>query len=658
LAGDKILRLWDVARRVPVDELVGHTDGIETLAWSPDGQTLASGSWDHSLRVWDVRSGLEVQRLAGAHAAVFLAGGDTLAGAAEDGGVNFWDVATGRLQRRVETGPGSIADLALSHDGKTLAIAARRLHFWDAVSEKERLPPPQGPECGSMVVFSPEGTAVATPCGHSISFCDPLTGKLLDTDHCHTGALTSVGFCDDGRGIWTAGAEGLLRIWTKVGKPRDVREIPDAAHCFAISPGGRKLATTNAQSDGGLRLIDLTGDAAGASIPSQHLGVTAALAFAPDGNSIARAEAFVAVQENQANTVSFELALCQPLNARQFRSLGTHIGRVGQLAFSPDGKHLLVKTEQPDPALRVWEVATGRELRSPLPGIVTGEHFVLSPDASLLAMFGASHTEPWQPTTWPYERAALQVWEMATGRLVGSMEVASGRVPCAAFSGDGRLLAFGDGPLVCVWDVPAWAERALLRGHDGTVTTLTFAANNQTLVSGSADTTALIWDVSHLPEPRLVPCPLSEGQLLELWEDLASIDAARGWRAVGSLASSTVQAVPFLRHRLRPPPAVTTERMEKLIADLDSIQYTVREQSSEQLELLGERAETVLRTASVRSPSAEVRRRTALLLGALHGPGISADELRVGRALQVLRYIGTPEAIRPPLQVRPRVAAP
>jgi hypothetical protein len=134
--------------------------------------------------------------------------------------------------------------------------------------------------------------------------------------------------------------------------------------------------------------------------------------------------------------------------------------------------------------------------------------------------------------------------------------------------------------------------------------------------------------------------------VLPLWDDLASADAVRGRRAIGGFTAVGDQAVAFFQQRLRPLAPLAAEQITQRIHDLDSIDFTVRERASDDLEVLGERAEGALRSAAVQSLSAEVRRRATLLLGALRGPGMSLEELRVRRALQALRYIGSPQAVR------------
>jgi HEAT repeat protein len=151
----------------------------------------------------------------------------------------------------------------------------------------------------------------------------------------------------------------------------------------------------------------------------------------------------------------------------------------------------------------------------------------------------------------------------------------------------------------------------------------------------------------------LLAGPLLVGQEQEpsaklepLWEDLAGRDAARAYRAVWSLTAAGDRAVVFLKERLRPD-AGDAPRIRRLIAELDSRRFAVREAASRNLGRLGVAAEPALREALRGSPSPEVQRRVAALLAQMTDVrplAGSPEELRTVRAVQALEYIGTETA--------------
>jgi hypothetical protein len=167
------------------------------------------------------------------------------------------------------------------------------------------------------------------------------------------------------------------------------------------------------------------------------------------------------------------------------------------------------------------------------------------------------------------------------------------------------------------------------------------------------DTQILIWDVAaqtHRPAAR-APA-LAARELEALWSDLASDDTPRAGRAVEHLAAAPRQAAALLRERLHPVEAADAQAVARLLANLDSADFTIRDKAVKELEALGEGALGSYRRALESHPSLEMRRRLEALLDKLSGlwRNPAPERLRTLRALEVLELAGTPEA-RQVLQV-------
>jgi HEAT repeat protein len=156
----------------------------------------------------------------------------------------------------------------------------------------------------------------------------------------------------------------------------------------------------------------------------------------------------------------------------------------------------------------------------------------------------------------------------------------------------------------------------------------------------------MVWDVFGLAGPEQAPpADLSAKDLSALWGELTSSDAARGHRAMGRLAGSPRQALALFAERLRPAAAVPPERLARLIADLGSESFAVRQRAARALEELGDLATPALRRLAESGSSLEARRRAGQLLETT-ALGTSPDQLRQARALEVLELLATPEARR------------
>jgi HEAT repeat protein len=153
------------------------------------------------------------------------------------------------------------------------------------------------------------------------------------------------------------------------------------------------------------------------------------------------------------------------------------------------------------------------------------------------------------------------------------------------------------------------------------------------------DGTILIWDS---PLAARSAKDLDKKALAPLWTDLAG-EAPKAYRAVWTLADSPNQAMPFLNQHLKPAEEVDPKQVQRLLADLDSEEFTTREKAAKELAKLGERIEPALRKALEGQPSEEVRRQIKAILDAPRAVP-SGETLRTMRAIQVLERIGTPEA--------------
>jgi hypothetical protein len=173
------------------------------------------------------------------------------------------------------------------------------------------------------------------------------------------------------------------------------------------------------------------------------------------------------------------------------------------------------------------------------------------------------------------------------------------------------------------------------------ISAVSFSPDGRLLASASADTTALVWDLTGcFRDGRFQTRPLSAEELHRCWDDLAQADASRAYRSILALIGSPKETVAFLRDHLRPVVSVDPKRVKPLLAALDSDQFAERDQAMSELEQLGLGVEQVLREALKAKPSLEVRQRIEAILEKLAG----GPRWRVLRVLEVLEHIATPEA--------------
>ncbi|MER6780701.1 MULTISPECIES: serine/threonine-protein kinase [unclassified Streptomyces] len=250
---DGTVRLWDVKAHAHLATLTGHTDMVFSAAFSPDGKTLATASADTTVRLWDTATRKPVATLTGhtdrARAVAFDPTGKTLASGGQDGTVLLWNV-TARTGTRSLAVPGGIAyAVAFSSDGKTLVAsagagpAARR---WD-VSSMKGTDIATNAGTTQSISLSPDGKTLAVSEPYATaSLWDLASGTLVGTlAKVHTDFVTMVSFSPDGRTLATASDDRTVRLWDTASRDHIATLTGHGDHVISVafSPDGTLLAS-------------------------------------------------------------------------------------------------------------------------------------------------------------------------------------------------------------------------------------------------------------------------------------------------------------------------------------------------------------------------------------------------------------------------------
>lgn len=624
------LRRWDLVtgRALPPVRLEA---GMEFLGFgfSPDGKLLVNAGFDGTVRLLDLAIGKAVRSLDGlkgnsfASQFAFTPDGKTLAGWSSDQTIHLWDVASGKELHRLGAPAGNRfmgvfyfngttpSNMVFSADGKhlTLGMSTGSIRRWDVESGKELTHEPA--HWAAVVSLHSDGkTAVTRGADRALHTWDLATGKSLQRTALPSDT-TVFTFAPDGRTAALGAPEGVLRLWD-VAAGKEIRQWKTGSTGFAdlaFTPDGKALAARGFD-----RVVHFYDSATGQTLRS----LSAALpSDAAEGNDVTRAFFGSAVTNMRFSADGAVLALVPPEESLQrrlngggrprpatLRLLDVATGKIfatgaeqpsgmTALAFAPDGRTLA--TAQGDGSLLVWEAQTGQvrlRIQRPTPG-TTWTALAYAPESRALAAGGPQGT--------------IHFFDTVTGRTLGT-----------------------------------------LAGHQGGVQSLAFHAAGDRLLSGSADTSALLWDVKGLVRSAATPpVALQDGEIEELWHALSGSDPARAHPAAVKLIAHPNLAVPLLRARLQPVPAADAEKIARLLNDLEGRDFGTRQRAAADLEKLGELIEPALKEALAAQPGLERRQRLEQVYERLAAAAAQppAERLQASRAIEVLDRIGTPDAV-------------
>ncbi|VTR98436.1 protein kinase domain-containing protein [Tuwongella immobilis] len=277
--------------------LTGHSFGVSSVSFSPDGQTLASGSDDNTAKLWEVSSGKCLATLTGHSGSVYGVSyspdGRTLATASWDKTAKLWEVSSGKCLATLTGHSGAVSSVSYSPDGRTLATASRdkTAKLWDVSSGKciAILMGHSNPVVS--VSFSPDGRTLATGSwDQTAKLWDVSSGKCLATLTGHSNLVWSVSYSPDGRTLATGSSDNTAKLW-EVSSGKCLATLTghsDLVLSVSYSPDGRTLATGS--SDNTAKLWEVSSGKCLATLIG-HSGVVLGVSFSPDRRTLATASA-------------------------------------------------------------------------------------------------------------------------------------------------------------------------------------------------------------------------------------------------------------------------------------------------------------------------------------------------------------------------------
>ncbi|MCS7046166.1 MAG: WD40 repeat domain-containing protein, partial [Gemmataceae bacterium] len=498
----------------------GHTEPVYSVAFTPDGKYLVTGSFDNTIKLWDVGTGKEVKVYGGpnGHQKMVLCvavspDGQFLASGSIDNTLKLWDVPL-VAPSRVVPAPDSVQAIALSPDGSKLAFGSKdgQVKLVNAADGKElfKLEGHTGPVTG--VAFSPNGQNLAT-CGadKTLRFFNVANGQLLGTITAHGAAASAVQFSTNSAQAFSTGDDGYLRIWQlplTPSKPIAVTQ-PTPFTTAVLTPDGTSLLA--AGQDKIIRQTAIAGKET-----RTLTGATAelnALAISPNNAFLAAAGADRRVWLwNNANNqpLGSFLAHGGPVTAVQFHPSSTQImtaGVDGQARFwiVP---HVSTRTfTHPDSVALAVPAADGKKLYT------GGDDKIVriwNTSNSMIEKQFAGHTAPITALTASANGqivisgsadATIRIWNQATGKESDILVGHAGPVTSLALNPAGTLLlSAGEDGAVKLWQLPLTGPKAMV--HPDQVVCLAVSPDGSKILTGGQDKVVRLWNLANATNER------------------------------------------------------------------------------------------------------------------------------------------------------------
>jgi len=541
---DNTVKLWDMTTGREIKTFSGHSRFVKSVTFSPDGRWIVSGSDDNTVKLWDTATGFEIRTFLGHSSIVssvaFSPDGRQILSGSWDNTVKLWDLATDHVISTFSGHTGIVSSVAFSPDGRQILSGSwdNTIKLWDTSTNREIRTFFGHSYLVSSVTFSPDGRQlISGSYDNTVKLWDTTTDREIKTFSGHSYFVSSVIFSPDGRQI--VSSSNITKLWD-LATGRESRTFsghPYNVNSIAFSPDGKQIISGSGIWDKTIKLWDL---ATGREIStfSGHSNSVNSIAFSPDGKQIISGSG--SIFDSGVNST---VKLWDVLSSREIKTFSGHSDIVTSVVFSPDGKQILSGSW--DSTVKLWDTATGLEIRTFLghSGFVTSVAF--SPDGKQIISGSNDKT--------------IKLWDTATNCEIKTFSGHSNSVTSVAFSSDGRQIISGSWDnTIKLWDVATNRETKTFSGHSNSVTSVAFSPDGKTIISGSSDGTTRLWD-TFTGEEIVQFISFTDGEWIVITPDGYYNASANGDRYLNVRVENTVYGIDQFRKIFYKPDYVTAQ---------------------------------------------------------------------------------------------------
>ncbi|WP_414588868.1 eIF2A-related protein [Scytonema sp. PCC 10023] len=446
------------------NRLEEHSGSVLSVVFSPDGKTIATGSRDNTVKLWNLK-GQELQTFQGhssyVTSVVFSPDGKTIATGSLDNTVKLWNLKGQELQT-FQGHSDYVTSVVFSPDGKTIASGSsdNTVKLWNLNGQVLQTFKGHSGSVNS-VVFSPDGKTIATGSRDNTVKLWNLNGQVLQTFKGHSSQVFSVVFSPDGKTIATGSSDNTVKLWNLNGQElQTFKGHSNYVLSVVFSPDGKTIASGS--EDTSVKLWNLNGQVL--QTFKGHSRPVTSVVFSPDGKTIATG--------STDNTVKL-----WNLKGQELQTFKGHSDSVTSVVFSPDGK--TIATGSDDKTVKLWNL-NGQVLQTFKGHSSQVFSVVFSPDGKTIATDSNDNT--------------VKLWNL-NGQVLQTFKGHSRPVTSVVFSPDGKTIATGSTDnTVKLWNLKG-QELQTFKGHSSHVNSVVFSPDGKTIATGSWDDTAKLWNL-------------------------------------------------------------------------------------------------------------------------------------------------------------------
>ena len=482
-SNDNTIKLWDREGKL-TKTLSNHTDSVSSISFSQDGKLFASGSYDITVKLW-TRDGQMVKDFPKEHTkrintVSFSPDGQMIASGSHDKTVKLWNL-NGQLLKTLSGHKKAVRSVSFSPDGQMIASIStdETIKVWSRNGELLHTffgcEPQYKDKCKrkqddvTSVSFSPDGkTIVSGGYGGKVKLWN-LKDKQpkISRKNKHRGSITSVSFSPDEKIIASTSHDRTIKLWSRDGKLiKTLQGHNGVVSSVSFTPDGKTLAT--ASWDGTIKIWKPDGQSI---ITPKHNKSVSSVSFSPDSKILASG--------SDDNTIKL-----WNRDGQLLKTLSKHTKGVNSVSFSPDGKTLASGSD--DNTIKLWN-RDGKLLKT-LSKHTKGVNSVsFSPDGKIFASGSDDNT--------------IKLWNW-DGQLLKTLSKHTQSVKSVSFSPDGKTLASGsDDNTIKLWNRDGKLLKTLGK-HKSSITDVSFSPDGKTLASASQDSTVKLWSLKSLQSQK------------------------------------------------------------------------------------------------------------------------------------------------------------